>query len=107
MTVQLLRSMHPRRLHELRLRSHGPHFLESLLHHQQVVHELRQEPYLVIDDLAFPITIVAFLAFHEVGYPNDAGSSFVNAGNAYHERVYDIAEIVRSRFALDEHLGLH
>ena len=31
MTVQLLRSMHPRRLHELQLRSHGPHFLEGFL----------------------------------------------------------------------------
>src|SRR5258708_647398 len=40
-------------------------------------------------------TVVAFLEFHEVGDPNDAGSNFVNTGNACHEGVRDIIEIVR------------
>jgi hypothetical protein len=47
-----------------------------------VVHELRQGPDLIVHDLAFPLAVVAFLASHEVGHPNDAGSNFVNAGNA-------------------------
>jgi hypothetical protein len=57
--------MHPRGLHQLRLPSHGAHFLESLLHHQQVVDELRQRPYGVIDDLAVsrPIIVFAVLLF--------------------------------------------
>jgi len=36
---------------------------------------------LIVHDLAFPITDVAFLEFHEVQAPNDAASNFVNAGN--------------------------
>jgi hypothetical protein len=46
--------MHPRGLDELGLPPHGPHFLEDLLHHKQVVHELRQGPDLIVHDLAFP-----------------------------------------------------
>src|SRR6266478_7246942 len=46
--------MHPRSLHKLRLSPHGPYFLESLLHYQQVVYELRQRPDLIVHDLAFP-----------------------------------------------------